>query len=79
MNKRPAPATNAEIERLIWHMPTVARQASNGWARDFALSIKRQAHRKSWRPSPKQLELMRRMVAEMFTHSQEEGELHLIE
>jgi len=79
MNTRATPVTSAEIERLLWHMPTVATRASNAWARDFALSIKRQANRKGWKPSPKQLAMMRSMVSELFTHEQEESELQLIE
>ena len=70
-----------EILTLYW--PRVLRQVmapeGNEWERGFALSIARAGKRPGWRPTPKQESIMRRMVAELFTHTQEEGELHLIE
>ncbi len=55
------------IEELIWHMPTVAKLATNEWAKSFAESIVRQSRRRGWQPSAKQLALMQRMVGELFT------------
>ena len=46
------------IDELIFRMPAVARQSTDQWTRDFALSILRQARRPSWRPSPKQTGIM---------------------
>lgn len=72
--------SQSEIERLIHHMPTVARLAENNWAQGFAQSIVKQSHRRGWKPSLKQLPVMRELVSDLFTHaSQEEGDLQLIE
>jgi hypothetical protein len=68
-----------ETERLLFHMPTVAERATNTWAQGFASSIVRQSRRHNWRPSPKQLTVMRRLVAEMFAHGNEEEECPVIE
>ena len=68
-----------ELERLLHHMPTVARGATNTWASGFAWSIVRQGKRPGWRPSPKQLSIMRRLVSDLFANTDEEGELILIE
>jgi hypothetical protein len=53
------------IDELIYYMPTVAR-AGDSWARGFAASVLRQAKRRTWRPTPKQEALMRRLVDELF-------------
>ena len=53
-------------DECLHHMPAVARLASDEWARGFASSILRQSRRKGWNPTPKQLGMMRRMVAELF-------------
>ena len=63
----PIPAPD-EIERLIFHMPSVASLAENEWAADFARSIVRQAKRHGWQPSPKQIGIMRRLVSELFAY-----------
>ncbi|MEY8837815.1 hypothetical protein AB9K41_02115 [Cribrihabitans sp. XS_ASV171] len=62
-----------EIERLLHHMPTVARLAETEWPRNFAASILRQSNRRGWKPSPKQLSLMRRLVSDLFAHTGNEG------
>lgn len=77
------PRTNvsaAEIERLLHHMPTVAAQAENEWAGDFAKSITRQSYRRGWKPTPKQLSVMRKLVADLFAHDGNMGgEIDVIE
>jgi len=55
------------IDELLWHMPTVARMARDEWAKGFAESIVKQARRRGWHPSAKQLATMQRMVSELFT------------
>lgn len=65
--------TPAEIERLLHHMPTVARLAENQWAKGFAQSVVKQSYRKGWKPSPKQLSVMRSLVADLFTHAGDAG------
>jgi hypothetical protein len=42
-----------EVERLLHHMPAVAANAGNDFARGFAASVTRQARRKGWWPSQK--------------------------
>ncbi|WP_375262796.1 hypothetical protein [Palleronia sp.] len=65
------------VEELVFHMPTVERQASSDWAKSFAASIRKQSRRRNWHPSPKQLSMMHRLVAEVFTH--QDDDITLIE
>lgn len=70
----------AELERLLHHMPAIAKGTTNEWATGFARSILRQAKRPGWRPSTKQLSMMRRLISDLFAHgTEEEGELILFE
>ena len=55
------------IEEALYHMPTVARLATNEWAKSFAQSIVKQSRRRGWRPSARQSALMQRMVSELFS------------
>ena len=71
-----------EIERLLHHMPAVADLAENDWAAMFAKSVTRQSYRKNWAPSPKQLGLMRKLVADLFAYgpdTDQGGDIQLIE
>lgn len=54
------------IEELLFHWPTVVRLAQNDWAKDFAKSVSLQSRRRNCTPSPKQLGIMQRMVADLF-------------
>jgi hypothetical protein len=73
-------ASGVEIERLLHHMPSVAFHSENTWAKDFAQSVTRQARRKSWRPSPKQVSIMRGLVSDLFADgSNDGGDFGLIE
>jgi hypothetical protein len=56
----------SNVDELLFHMPTVARAAKSGWAKDFAGSVLRQSRRRGWQPSEKQLAVMRKLVGEMF-------------
>jgi hypothetical protein len=67
-------ATPDEIERLLHHMPTVAQMAENTWAKGFAQSVTKQARRKNWHPSPKQLSVMRGLVTDLFTRASDDVE-----
>ena len=70
----------AETERLLHHMPAVASNAENEWAASFARSIIRQAKRRRWRPTEKQLHVMRSLVSELFAHGVNTGgDLQVIE
>ncbi|SDL72316.1 hypothetical protein [Aliiruegeria lutimaris] len=64
--------TPSELERLIWHMPKCAEGADNDWSKNFAMSIVRQSFRKNWKPSPKQVNIMRRMVSDLFVNAGQE-------
>ena len=55
-----------ELERALFHWHAVIKAAPRGWARDFALSIARSARRPRWRPTERQAQAMRRMVADLF-------------
>jgi hypothetical protein len=63
------------IEEALYHMPTVAKLATDAWAKSFAESIVRQSRRRGWRPSAKQLATMQRMVSELFTRRDDGGAL----
>ena len=65
------------IDRLLWSWSTVCRMAKDPWARGFALSIQRRARNPNWRPTPKQLSMMRRLVSEIYQHAPDD--LQLIE
>jgi acyl-coenzyme A synthetase/AMP-(fatty) acid ligase len=58
----------AEVERLLFYMPNVAEAATTDWARGFAQSVVRQAKRRGWKPSDKQLNIMREMVSDLFAN-----------
>jgi hypothetical protein len=58
-----------EIERLLHHLPTVAR-CEDEWTRGFAQSVLRQARRPQWRPTPKQLAMMRTLVNGLFAQEE---------
>ncbi|GGH53194.1 hypothetical protein GVY41_09120 [Frigidibacter albus] len=55
---------DAEVDRLLFRWGRVVRDAE-GWARGFALSIQRARKKPGWTPTPKQLAVMQRMVAEL--------------
>ena len=58
--------SGAEIERLLHHLPTVAKLTKETWAKGFALSVLKQSRRRGWTPSPKQLPVMRGLVSSLF-------------
>lgn len=65
-----------EIMTVYW--PRVVRRAmieGNEWSQGFAKSIARHAKRLSWRPSPKQAQVMRRMVHDLRSAPNEEIEV----
>lgn len=62
-------ASSAEIERLLFHLATVARTAKNDRTKGFAQSIIRQSYRRGWTPSAKQLPVMRELVSYLFRRS----------
>ncbi|NRB19472.1 MAG: hypothetical protein HRU33_18395 [Rhodobacteraceae bacterium] len=66
-------ATPDEIERLIYHMPTVAGLAETDFAKGFAQSMMKQSRRRGWKPSLKQLPIMRELVSDLFTHDPDQG------
>lgn len=61
--------TARSLDELLFHWRTVIGQAPEGFPRNFALSIQRARKRPAWQPTVKQMAVMRRMVAELFTHA----------
>ena len=66
------------IERLLYYMPICAERAEDEWAKGFALSVTKQSRRKNWRPSRKQLSVMKKLVSDLFAHAGS-NDLELIE
>lgn len=60
------------VDELLFHWPAVVRLAENDWAKDFAKSIAMQSRRRHWKPTPKQIGIMQRMVADLFIHTGQE-------
>jgi len=74
--------TPHSTDELLHHMPTVARSAENNWAANFARSILRQSRRRGWKPSPKQSDIMRALVSDLFAYgpdTDQGGDIQLIE
>ena len=61
------------LQELLFHWPNVSRRAADGWSQGFAKTIAHAAHRPNWRPTPKQLGVMQRMVAALFIPADEDG------
>lgn len=61
--------TDAELDKILIHRwPLLLRRVmveGDEWARQFTCSISRHGKRSGWRPSVKQVAIMRRMLAEM--------------
>jgi hypothetical protein len=55
---------DTEVDQLLFSWGRVIRDAE-GWARGFALSIQRARKKPEWKPSARQLSVMRQMVAEL--------------
>ncbi len=68
-------------EQCLYWWPSVCKAQSSDWARGFALSIAGASKRRGWKPTDKQLGLMRKMVAELFyvRTDQADDDLSLIE
>ncbi len=64
--------TGAELERLLFHMPYCASKARTAWLRRFAADMAKRAHWRNWKPTRKQIEVMRGMVADLFSNSMRE-------
>jgi hypothetical protein len=64
------------IEELAFHMLAAAQQTEKTWAKGFVRSIVAQSRSRNWKPSPKQIGVMRRLVADLFT---EPDDFELIE
>ena len=54
------------LEELLFQMPSVESRASDPWVKNFAASILKQRMRRNWRPTDKQVAIMRRLVSELF-------------
>ena len=69
------------LEELLFYMRPLSRQTVNEWEAGFARSVLRQAKNPNWHPSEKQLQIMQRMVSDMFPRQcpQSEEEFDLID
>lgn len=61
------------VDECLFHFSAIARTSTDRWAKEFATSILRQSRRKGWRPTDRQLGLMRKLVSELFTHADAES------
>lgn len=63
--------TSAELDEIIEHRwPLVLRTVMAGhdeWLKGFVRSIAMHGKRASWRPSPRQEQIMRRLLSELGT------------
>lgn len=57
---------DSEVDHLLFSWGRVIAHAE-GWARGFALGIQRDRKKHGWTPTPRQLSMMRRLVAELPT------------
>ena len=81
MRKTIPDLTHGELDRLFHAWPLVMRKATDTWAIEFACSIWEQSARKNWKPSLRQLKVMRTMVRELLTSDDlgDEDDILLIE
>lgn len=63
------------LEELLFHIPWLSRNAANAWERHFAKSIAEKARLPRWRPTEKQIQVMQRLVANMFGENNQEAEV----
>lgn len=71
--------TDLELDEILTiHWPALVRRAmidGDEWTRSFAKSIARNGKRQSWRPTPKQEAIMRRLLREMAQNEPDPGNL----
>ena len=64
--------TDEEIDEILtFHWPMVLRRtmpsAADDWIKGFVRSVARHGKRPGWRPTPRQGQIMRRLVSELGT------------
>ena len=59
------------VDELAFHMRVVAAHAENEWEAGLANSILAQARDPNWNPTPKQLGMMRCLVADLFSEAED--------
>lgn len=72
--------TDRELDEILtYRWPMVLRRVmadgSDDWIKGFVRSIARHGKRQSWRPSPRQEQIMRRLVSEVGTAPEQDVEL----
>jgi hypothetical protein len=72
--------TSAELDEIMtYRWPLVVRRVmadgADEWIMGFVRSIARHGKRASWHPSPKQEQIMRRLVSELGTEPAEDVQL----
>lgn len=64
--------TDDDLERLLFYMPIVAQRATDLKARAFARDMVKRQRFRNWKPTPKQIAWMRRLVADLFIETGDE-------
>jgi hypothetical protein len=55
------------VDELLFWLPSVLRREPNEFTRGFVVSILARSKRRGWKPTEKQLAIMRRIVSDLFT------------
>lgn len=61
------PAQGTSLDELLFWWPSITRRATEEWAKGFCQSVLKQSKRRNWKPSDKQLHIMRQLHREMFS------------
>ena len=74
MNAQTAPSNPAETDLLIHYMPIIVRAAGlSDWEREFCIVACGKIKRGAWRPSEKQIVVMRRMHAKFLEMTRDDA------
>ncbi len=68
-------APSRSTEELIFYMRIIAGGRGCKWETNFARSVLRQSRKPGWDPSPKKRSLMERMVSELITYGDDNGDV----
>lgn len=65
--------THADLKRYLSIWPSVMREVTDDWAKEFALSIWRQSGEPQWFPTVKQSRVMRQLARKVAAFSALKG------
>ena len=63
------------LEEVLSHWPAVTKAAKNKpnpWVQSFVADVAKRRRWRNWHPTPKQLAIMQRLVAELFQEADED-------